>query len=191
MSRSLQERFESTGLGRAVISGFLLFVVAALIVWNIPASNLKQVTLRGVRPVVTAIGLEQIWSVFAPEPRNHSVDLRAEITYADGSVSTWRWPIQTEPFLSVYPASRWEKWQDNVRLNRHRELWPATAAWVARIHQKHGVPVEVTLIRRASFLLPPGPGPNHTPWEEYAFFTLQVSPAVLRGDGVALEMWSL
>jgi hypothetical protein len=191
MSAGLQERVETSGIGRIVISGALLFLLFATIVWNLPASEVKRVTVEAVRPVAMAIRLDQIWSVFAPNPRNHSMDLQARIRYADGTEEMWRFPHREDPILSGYRSARWEKWADNARLNRHRELWQPTAAWLARTHQDRGRPVEVTLIRRAAFNLPPGKGPNRRPWVEHSFFTLQVTPELLSGEERSLSMWSL
>ena len=64
----MQERLESSAVGRAVISAFAVVTVVALALWNLPDSEIKRKALTVVRPYVTALGLEQNWGVFAPDP---------------------------------------------------------------------------------------------------------------------------
>jgi hypothetical protein len=58
-------------------------------------------------------GHEHTWSLFAANPRNYSISLRAEIGLEDGSVSAWTAPRYTSPWgdLIHYRAVRWQEFQ--------------------------------------------------------------------------------
>jgi hypothetical protein len=73
--RSLQERFESTPLGRIVISIFLLVTFVALLTANLPESRLQELLLKADHPYVYGLGLDQAWGVFAPDPRSQTINV--------------------------------------------------------------------------------------------------------------------
>jgi len=177
-----QERFESSPYGRAVISGGLIFALLAILVANLPASYLQRKLNTVVEPVRDGLGLDQDWSVFAPEPRRETFALDARITYSDGTTGTWTVPTG-DPFIAEYRIYHWQKWAEYARSDSKPILWEPFAAWVARTHDtatRH--PLEVTLVRRWFELYGPGAHPNHGPWNEYAYFSLKVTPAVLKGE---------
>jgi len=95
------ERLEVTRSGRAVISVFLLVTLAAIAVPNLPDSKVKSKILTPVGPYLTATGLDQNWSVFAPDSRRAVLTLVARVRYADGSTAEWRIP-EGGPLLGVY-----------------------------------------------------------------------------------------
>jgi hypothetical protein len=181
-ARDLQARIESTAGGRAAISGVVLFLLVSFAVSNLPDSRLKEVGSHAVRRVRDALGLEQAWNVFAPDPRAATFDLRARIRFSDGSVRVWRVP-GGDPFLSPYRTYHWQKWAEAVRLDARSALWRPFAEWVARTQAPGGKrPVEVVLVRRWYDLFPPGARRSRGAWNEYAFFTLPVTPEVLGGS---------
>jgi hypothetical protein len=168
----VQERLESSAVGRAVISGFVLVTLLALVFWNLPDSEIKRKALKVVRPYITALSINQNWGVFAPDPRRQSLELVARVEYADGSQATLRVPRGGD-FVEAYWDYRWRKWFETVRTDSHENLWEPAARWFARVAARDGgQPVRVTLVRRWSDLLPPGPGPERTDWREFAFYTL-------------------
>ena len=128
-----------------------------------------------VRPVLDATGLNQNWNLFAPNPRRSTLRLEARIDYADGTSSVWRTPI-SDPFVGTYRAFRWRKWASYVLSNSRRSLWPAAAAWLAKIHTREGkVPVRVTLFRQFFFAPKPGSGDSlQPPWREDLLYSVQI-----------------
>ena len=169
----MQERFESTSIGRAVISVFLLFTIIALIFWNLPDSELKERSLRVVRPYVNATGLNQNWGVFAPNPRRVTWDVYARVEFADGGETIWHVP-RGDAVIGSYWDYRWRKWYE-LWVSDREELRPAAAAYVARLHRDDDRrPVSVTLVRRTSQNLPPGPGPARSEWVENELYTLRI-----------------
>ena len=89
----LQEKVESSQAGRAVITGVMIFILASLVAANIPQTSYLQQKLNSiVQPVRDSVGLDQTWSVFAPEPRRETFALDASITYNDGTSEVWAVP---------------------------------------------------------------------------------------------------
>jgi hypothetical protein len=179
---ALQERLEASEWGRAALSAFIGVTLATLLVIQLPNSHLRRQALRLADPYSNAIGIDQDWSVFAPDPRRIVIDLKARITYADGSTAVWHVPTSND-FVGSYWDYRWLKYMETVNRDVHQALWPDLAGWVARRHRGPGQPVRVELIRRWYDLLPPGPGPNRGPWNQYRFFSL-TGPALRQAEGV-------
>ena len=174
---SLQEHVERSPYGQAVISGLIAFVLVAIAAWNLPASHLQTIASNAVRPIVNGVGLDQAWGVFAPNPRQDSIGLVARTRYADGSVAYWTPPTQGR-YVEPYRSYRWWKWVEEISPDRSQPFWQPAALWVARQHRAAD-PTSVTLIRRWRDNLPPGQK-GHTSWHQYEFFTLDVTPGMLR-----------
>jgi hypothetical protein len=171
---SIQERLEATRLGRLAISAFLVVTLVAVITTNLPESNLRRQVQRASEPYLHAIGLDQAWRLFAPEPRRFTIGLRASVTYADGSGDTWRPPVAGD-LVGGYWDYHWQKWLEWVMDVRHRELWRPAAEFVAREHTRAGRrPVRVTLVRLTSVNLPPGSGPDRGRVVAQPYFTLRL-----------------
>jgi hypothetical protein len=182
MRSDLQERIESSQIGRAAITGALLFILGSLLAANIPQSYLQQKLNTIVQPVRDGLGLDQTWSVFAPEPRSQTFALEARISYSDGTFETWHVPTG-DPFLAEYRTYHWQKWSESARSDDQAlVLWKPFAVWIARTHDLPTVhPTKVTLVRRWFDLFPPGSHPTRGPWHEYAYLTLRVTPTILEG----------
>src|SRR5580765_7701726 len=120
--RSLQERFESTTLGRVVISVFILAVFVALLTANLPVSRLQNLLTRADHHFVFALGFDQSWGVFAPDPRQQTIDVTAHVTFDDGSRATWHVP-RRDPVVGEYTDYRWLKWAEYVVSPIHSDLW--------------------------------------------------------------------
>lgn len=181
MNLELQEQVESNGLGRAIISGIILFVLIVMLGANLPTSSpIKDQIERIVQPARNLVGLDQYWGVFAPDPRMESWGIRAEITYDDGAVGRWSTP-QGDAFIGAYRFYRWNKYAEQIFLEDRRHIWPDLAIWLVRIHDRPDRhPVRIVLIRRWQALNPPGSEVTHGAWQEKTFYILPVTPQVLR-----------
>lgn len=158
-------------MGRALLSVFFVVVLGSVVVWNIPDSGLKSATVGAVRPFVEVVGLDQNWSVFAPNPRRMTLDLSARIDFADGSSTTWQLPLHADPILTPYRTYRWQKWMEHVRSDENTGLWDPAAKWLAERYADEGTVVQVTLIRHWYDTPPPGESGERPAWNEYAFHT--------------------
>lgn len=162
---SLQERVEASRTGRWVISALLVVTLAAVPIWNMPESELRETVHPVVEPYVNATGLDQVWNLFAPNPPRRTFEIVARIEYADGSLALWRPPRN----------DRWRKWLGTIRFGSNQRLWEPTASWIARHHDDGGRrTVQVKLIQRHRDLPPPGSGVGQMAWVETPFFTYDV-----------------
>lgn len=164
----MQERVEASPLGRGVLSVLLAVTVGAIVLWNLPTSELRELAVPVVQPYVNAAGLDQRWNLFAPNPPQRTYEVVARIQYSDGSQVLWRSPRN----------DRWRKWLGVIRNDRSRRLWKPTAAWIAGHHDDGGRRTEqVELILRSRDLPPPGSGMPQMVWDEEVFLTYQVPEA--------------
>lgn len=180
----LQHRLEATWWGQAALSAVIVFAVGTMVVWNLPpGSQLKADATRLVSPVVIAVGLDQSWGVFAPDPPTASSELRATIAYSNGTAVTWRPPTSAEPVLAPYRIYHWQKLAEFSRAPQYAGLWRPLAVWLAQTHRSAGLPTQVTLIRHACQLPPPGNKKATGACGDQAFYSLAITPADLSGSG--------
>lgn len=176
----LQERFESTAAGRVAISLLIVASLAFVVAENLPRSSLRHDVLVPGQPYLNAVGLDQHWEVFAPNPRKQVIDLVSRVTFSDGSQAVWRLPDRGA-LVGAYSDYRWRKWLENAIADANRPLWRPLALWTARRVSTGGKrPVRVTLIRRFYDLLPPGSRPDRGPWKEFAYYTLALPQGAAR-----------
>ena len=160
-----------TRVGRA--GDALLASVTALwiVAPNMPGSPIRDELSTLWRPAET-IGLVQDWSVFSPNPRSQSIDVRARLEFDDGSIEVWDVP-EFDPVIGAFREYRWHKWQERVRLDDQEASWRPTAEWIAGRRTRDGVqPVRITLIRRWIDHLPltSSGAIDDGGWNEFEFF---------------------
>ncbi len=150
------------------MSVFLVALLAAVVLWNLPESPVRERSAPVVEPFVNAAGLDQRWNLFAPDPPRQTLQVVARIEYTDGSLALWHSPRN----------DRWRKWLGAIPSQRSRSLWEPTAAWIGAHHDGGGRQTRrVELILRRRDLPPPGSGLPETPWQEDLFFTYDVPPS--------------
>ena len=168
----MQARIESTAPGRGLIGVGVAVTVLAVLVLDMPDSQIRSHLMAVVGPYVRATGLDQDWGVFAP-PRKISVFVEAHVDDADGSTATVTLPGR--PGIGAYADYRWGKFEERVRLDANDRLWEPYARFLFDRARADGrSPVRVSLVRRWADTLPPGPGPARGPWREFTFYVLQV-----------------
>ena len=176
---SLQERLESSRIGRWFISVLVAVIVAGIVVANLPAGAVQRRLAAVTRPYVNATGLDQRWSMFT-SPRRDILYLKARVVHADGKVTTWRPPVDAG-LLSGYRAAHWRKLVEHVAGRPDSgdtwpQLWEPLARYVASQVVHDGTrPVSVTLVKRTAYLLPPdGTRPGRTPFATQDLYTLRL-----------------
>ena len=143
----MQQRVESSRAGRVLLSIGILVVVGAVFTWNLPPSELARKTQPVFQRFTFASGLDQNWSVFAPDPPTVEQNLQARILYEDGTERTWEVPTG-DPVLGAYWDYRWLKWGEIVSAGADAQQWLPTATWIARQERDAGRrPRSVTLVR--------------------------------------------
>ena len=160
----MQASLESGRVGRSLIGAFVAVTVAALVVWNLPSSKLRTEALRLTGPYTRAVGLDQNWSVFAPDPYRDSFVLSARVTYADGTHTTWAVPEGGDA-VGSYWDFRWGKWAEWT-IAGNPGLCSCTAAYAANLLASEArTPVEVELLVRRRPNARPGGSPTHGAWK--------------------------
>jgi hypothetical protein len=178
---SLQERFERSRPGRILISLFVIVTLVTVVTANLPASRLQDVLLKPDHPYLYGLGLDQAWGVFAPDPRQATVDLIARVTFADGSQATWQVPRRNN-VVGEYLDYRWLKWAEWTVQPAYANLDRPTAIYAARRLATQGRrPVRVTLVDRSHPISPPGQIPDVEPVGDRTFYTTPITPAMLQG----------
>jgi hypothetical protein len=163
---------ERTLWGQVLISVFLAFTIGAILVVNLPDSELRADLQRVTDPYVQATGLDQNWAIFS-HPRTISAYVDARVDFADGTTRVV--PIPASHGLGTIVRYRWQKYEEIIRPDTGRPFWADYARFVAATSRGPGrVPVRVTLLRRYAQTRPPGPGPERGPWSESSFFIYDV-----------------
>lgn len=174
--RSLQERLESSRLGRLAISAFVATTVVAIAIVNLPDSRLQRTLVRADGPYVDALGLDQSWGVFAPDGRQSVIELVATVRYTDGSTAAWRLP-EAGRLLGQYWDYRWRKWAENLitAADNGPAIWRPAALWIARQETRPGKwPAQVTLGARLYDLRAPGDTRgDRGPWRQAQLYTVR------------------
>ncbi|MCA1680565.1 MAG: hypothetical protein LC777_17255 [Actinobacteria bacterium] len=163
--------------GGGLISAFVVLTVAAIIATNLPDSTLRSNLMASGQPYLNALGVDQSWALFAPDPRRGLIDLRGVVTFDDGSSATWRFP-RNGPLVGTYRDYRWRKWTENaISETNAATLWRSAALWAAKEQARPGRrAAKVRPVRRFAPLNPPGQRRSHRDWSEEAFYTLDISP---------------
>jgi hypothetical protein len=177
----LGERIERSRAGRVVISVVLVLLLTVVIIMNGQPSTLREEVTELAAPVTNAVGLDQAWGVFAPDPRNMSLDFFARVSYDDGTTETWRLP-EGGPLFGDYWDYRWRKYleylvQDPWASQTHVQF----SSFIARdVHRDGRTPTRVVLVRQMRAVRP-GKEPPMSPVREQAYFSLPVTDEVLAG----------
>jgi hypothetical protein len=178
----LQQRFESTVLGRTVISACLLVTLITVLTANLPPSRLEGLLLSANHEYLYGAGLDQSWGVFAPDPRRQTIHVTAQVTYADGSQATWHVPTR-DPVIGEYTDYRWLKWTEYLVSPADFNLWRPAAIYVARsLSTPTRRTTKVTLINQWYNLPPPGQAQQQPFVSTQPFYTTRITEAILRGQ---------
>lgn len=148
---TLQQRFESSPVGRVVISiGIVVFVVVG-IVCNLPDSPIKRELLPVVEPIAVPAALDQSWAMYAnPSRRQDSVEV--QVRFAGGQTRVW----------TFEPGAGGVGWWDRWLLLRFAALLDSDfrrqlAHWVVReVSQPNDKAVGVTMLLHTETLTAPG-----------------------------------
>lgn len=165
------ERFESSTVGRVLLTLLMAVLAVAVLLWNLPAGKPREAVRPAAAHVLFPIGLDQDWALFAPEPRAFSVAVFARLTYADGR-SRVRVPPHNGHLLGPYRNYRWQKYVERLRADDYSTLWEPTARWLAD-DAGPGV-TRVELVRTFQDVVTPGTKGPLKPRGEFTFYTLSL-----------------
>jgi hypothetical protein len=150
------QRFEQSRLGEAVISGVVTVVVLIGVLWNLPDSPIKRTLTPTLRPIATSIGLEQKWTMYAPEPISALEDMQVRVRMADGEERLWSWH-RGDRLIGPFSWYHWQKLKEQV--SREPQSRAGVARWAVReVTTPAERPVHVQMLLRNEPL--PAPGTN-------------------------------
>jgi hypothetical protein len=111
---------------RLAISAFVLFHVAATVIWVMPVSPLKQLLMPRFRYYMLPLGLWQAWSMFAPNPQQETIALESEVIDVHGMRHVYEFPkVADLPWWRKMPRFRHPKFASNLLFDEfaiHREF---------------------------------------------------------------------
>jgi hypothetical protein len=79
-------------------------------------------------PIAMATGLEQYWSMYAPNPPQRLEELEVHVVMADGADRVWKLPLDQDPVVGVAVSHRWRKLRETLYGDPRSR--PELAHWV-------------------------------------------------------------
>lgn len=161
------QRFERSLPGEALISGLVFVLILIGVVWNLPDSHVKRALIPTLNPIAAASGLQQSWSMYAPEPVPALETVLVRVTMADDSERVWTWQ-RGDRIIGHLSWYRWHKLKEqSVRQPASR---PGLARWVVgELTSPVEQPVRVQMIFRNEMLPLPGQDGPRTVTDETLF----------------------
>ena len=162
-------------IGEGAISALIVVILSIAVVWNLPDSPIQRTLAPALAPIAIGAGLEQKWSMYAPDPPRIWEDVEAHVIMADGADQVWRLPRYDRVF-GVAAAHRWHKFKES--LLSEPGIRPDFAHWVVRkLTRPSERAVRVYLVEQTEELSPPGVnGPPATGQQLLYAETLAVHP---------------
>lgn len=168
-----------TRAGRRFLNVVAVLLLGAMLVSNLPDSELREQLRVVERPITDVTGLSQNWALFAPNPRSSFLRLRAEVERVDGTVEEWI-PPTGDRLVGVYRTYRWRKWANGVVDPDASRLHRGAVAYLrARFDDADAPIAEVRLYRGVHRQPRPGSGEaaDRTPtFEEELLFRSVSAP---------------
>lgn len=147
----------SSGVSRirqVAISAMIVLIIAIGMVNNLPASAIKRAASPLSDPIALSAGLDQNWSVFAPNPPTRQEDVEVHVAMASGTDKVWKFP-RLNPVFGVALSHRWRKFKESLLSSP--QLRPEFAHWVVRELTEPGDhAVHVDMLLRTEDIPSPG-----------------------------------
>lgn len=168
----VQERVEQTTVGKTLISVLAVGAILIGVVWSLPESPIKRSVVPLVRPAAIVTGLDQAWSVFAPDPPRTLNTFEIHVVMEDQSMRPWTVP-HGHPIYGQYSWYRFQKLKEWILAPNSGVNVNDFVHWVVRQVTEPGEkPVFVELVSRVEALPPPGTDTEpvvefHVVYQEY------------------------
>ena len=85
----------------AIIDLFVLAYLLVALFWHLPGWSLWRIVLEPLAPLITWLGFEQHWGMFAPDPATSDRDLEVTLLLPSGAALLWEPP-------RLHALSRWD-----------------------------------------------------------------------------------
>ena len=149
----------------ALICSFLAVNIVLIVTASLPdRSAVGDNILDVLAPYQTFFALDQMWSMFAPNPASVNAYLDAEVTFKDGSKEHWTFPRPSKmPSLEkLLGGERFRKYsQENLVPMEKPEVWFDMSRFVANEIQqiensaRHREVADLQFYRHYNFVAPP------------------------------------
>ncbi|MEB4208019.1 hypothetical protein [Mycobacterium sp. 94-17] len=134
----------------------IVVVLGSGVAGNLPAAAITRAVAPLVDRIAVPLGLDQNWSMYAPNPPQRQEDIEVHIAMADKSERVWTLP-RTNAVFGVAYSHRWRKYKEN--LLTERQIRAEFAHWAVRELTRPGdQPVTVVMLLRTREIPPPGAG---------------------------------
>jgi len=110
---NVQQRLETSRAGRVLLSAGIAALLACMVVQNLPASSLRNAADPATSRALAAVGADQQWNMFAPDPRSVSIALEARVDFRGGGATTWR-PPKGGALIGQYWDYHWQKYVEHA-----------------------------------------------------------------------------
>jgi len=152
--REFANSFDRSPMGEGAISTLIVVVLLIGVVWNMPESAIKRLLVPPLEPIAVSTGLDQYWTMYAPDPPQRLENLEIHVTMADGADRVWT--VQPrDPIVGVGAHHRWRKLKES--LTSEPQIRADWAHWVVRqLTAPSERPVQVRMILKTEVLPPPG-----------------------------------
>ncbi len=176
--RYVQRRVKALNNSRirtSATSAMIILILAIGVVSNLPDAAITRAASRVVDPIMLTLGLDQKWTMYAPDPPRRQENIEVHIAMADGREKVWTLP-RLNPVFGVAFSHRWRKLKENLLADKG--IRPDFAHWVVREITRPGDhPVRVDMLLQTEDLPPPGvSGPGQTGVETLYSENLAGSP---------------
>ena len=158
---------------RVVMRLFILLNLTSILLYGIPSCPSVQFPRQKLRWYVRSVGLDQAWNMFAPNPADTDCEFFVRGKLRDQTSFEWMLPRYSRgDLLHEVVFERGRKFEERVRLDKNKAIWPIVANRIAnRIVLERGEVAEISLVRRwVKVESPYGVRPLSAP-KEYAFYT--------------------
>jgi hypothetical protein len=148
-------------MGQALISALVCVIVLIGVVWNSPDSEVKQVLTPTLQPIASAMSLDQVWRMYAPEPISRLETVEVHVTMAGGADRMWT-IHKGDLVIGPFAWYRWQKLKEQTI--REAGTRAGIAHWVVReLTNPSEHPIRVQMVFRTEDLPAPGKdGPRTT-----------------------------
>jgi hypothetical protein len=147
--------FNGSQIAEGIVSGLFALIVFIGAVSNMPGGEIQRLLMPVVKPIAVATGLDQHWSMFAPNPPRRLDHLEVHVTLADGRHRVWTPPQSEGRVTGVASSHRWRKLKET--LVTEAEVRPEFAHWaMGELTEPDERAVRIQIILRTEDLPPPG-----------------------------------
>ncbi|MDQ1729915.1 MAG: hypothetical protein QOK10_74 [Pseudonocardiales bacterium] len=148
-------------MGQALISALVCVIVLVGVVWNMPDSEVKRTLTPTLQPIASAMSLDQVWRMYAPEPISRLETVEVHVTMAGGADRMWT-IHKGDLVIGPFAWYRWQKLKEQTI--REAGTRASIAHWVVReLTNPSEHPIRVQMVFRTEDLPAPGKdGPRTT-----------------------------